>query len=140
MTKVSVVRFLLVDDNPFDVRLLRTYFADSLLRPDLHVVDDGQLALDFILAVSAGREPSPDLVILDLNLPKRSGFEVLAEMRATSAMASVPVIVLSTSRSPDDAALAERLGARYLRKPSRLDGYREIVAEIERYFTKSAGA
>lgn len=132
--------FLLVDDNAFDVRLLRSCFERSPVAPQLRVIDDGQLAMDHVQAVAEGREPVPDLVILDLNLPKRSGFEVLARMHEIVALREVPVIVLSTSRSPDDEELAQRLNARYLRKPTNLDGYDEVVAEIERHWAERGGA
>lgn len=130
--------FLLVDDNAFDARLLKAAFARTALAPDVQVLDDGQLAVEFVQAVAAGLERAPDLVILDLNLPKRSGFEVLTEIKATPGLRATPVVVFSTSRSPEDAELAERLGACYLRKPSGLDAYEDAVGEIARLWERHA--
>lgn len=127
-------RFLLVDDNAFDVRLLRSYFDRSAIAPEVTVIGDGQLAVDYVRAAGTGDARVPDLVILDLNLPKRSGFEVLTEMKEIERLCRTPVVVLSTSRSEEDARLARRLDALYLRKPSRLDGYEEVVGDIQRHW------
>lgn len=123
-------RLWLVDDNAFDVTLLRRFFNESALRPLVEVLTDGQAVLDALAEVGEDRRPAPDLIILDINLPKLSGLEALAQIRGGVA-AGVPVVVLSTSRSPEDAARAAALSAAYVRKPARLAGYDDVVGQIE---------
>jgi two-component system, chemotaxis family, response regulator Rcp1 len=96
---------LLVEDNPGDVFLVREALVEAGFSYDLHVVQDGASALDFLLAHTNGVKPRPDLVILDLNLPCKNGREVMAEMQAHAQLKSLPVAVLSTSCSESDIGL-----------------------------------
>jgi CheY-like chemotaxis protein len=120
---------LIVEDNASDVELLQLAFAFNGLRPDLTVVADGALAIEFIDRIDAGQAECPALVILDVNLPKRSGFEVLERLRRSVHCARVPVVVLSSSNAPKDRTAAANLGAdRYINKPSDIDEFMQIGA------------
>jgi CheY-like chemotaxis protein len=118
---------LLAEDNPADVYLIREAIAKyrSLNELDLIVATDGEQAIDFILRrgrfVGAGR---PDLIILDLNLPKSDGVDVLRCVRAQSDLRNVPVVILTSSDSPNDRTATESLGAdSFITKPSDLDAF-----------------
>jgi CheY-like chemotaxis protein len=127
---------LLAEDNPADVYLLREALAsaapDSI---DLMVVSDGEEALDFV----AGRgrfdgKQAVDLVVLDLNLPKNDGAEVLRTLRGSARFSSVPVVILTSSDSPLDKANAQRLGAScYITKPSDLDEFLALGPKLMRF-------
>ncbi len=91
------IQILLVEDSPGDVRLTQEVLRDAKIANDLHVVGDGEQAMAFLRGGRARRRPRPDLVLLDLNLPRKDGREVLAEMKATTSCAAIPVIVLTTS-------------------------------------------
>jgi two-component system response regulator len=118
-----VYRILLAEDNPGDVLLLREALADSAINCELMVAEDGQKAIDLLQAVAAD-DRLPDLIILDVNLPKHNGGEVLARVRGDAAFAEVPVLMLTSSASPADQATASRLGANlYIQKPSDLDAF-----------------
>ena len=119
---------LLVDDNPADVELLRRALAAARLNCVLTVLEDGAEALAFLQNLEA--QPGvrlPDLIVLDLNLPKKDGVEVLQSMRASRAFALVPVAVLSSSAAPRERAIIEQFGiARYITKPADLDEFLRI--------------
>jgi CheY-like chemotaxis protein len=129
-----VYRILLAEDNPGDVLLLREALANSAITCDLMVADDGQKAIAMLRTVAADTGPRPDLIILDVNLPKHNGGEVLAHVRGDAAFAEVPVLMLTSSASPGDQATASRLGANlYIQKPSDLDaflGLGRLIASI----------
>lgn len=119
---------LLVEDNPGDVELLRMAFQRARLECDLTVIADGQQALAYVQR-RVGREPGsrPDLAILDLNIPKNDGLEILEAIRAADDFKGVPVVVLTSSASPRDAARVRELGAaKHLTKPMDLDGFMEV--------------
>lgn len=129
-----MTRILLAEDNPADVYLLREALgADDNSEIELIVVSDGEEALDFV----AGRFPGVrdvDLVILDLNLPKSDGGDVLRGIRESGVMAAVPVVILTSSDSPRDREAAERLGADcYLTKPSDLDEFLSLGSTLLSY-------
>jgi CheY-like chemotaxis protein len=118
-----VYRILLAEDNPGDVLLLREALAHSAVSCDLMVADDGQKAITLLQTV-ADTGPRPNLIILDVNLPKHNGGEVLAHIRGNATFAEVPVLMLTSSASPADQATASRLGANlYIQKPSDLDAF-----------------
>jgi|ERR1019366_4500017 CheY-like chemotaxis protein len=119
---------LVVEDNPADVELLRWALDSAAVEYDLTVIDDGGEALAFIQ--QRGKyfaSTAPDLAILDLNLPKYDGMEILEAMRASRVFAGVPVAVLSSSSSPRDRAKMEAYNiGRYITKPPDLDEYLRI--------------
>ncbi len=123
------VSILIAEDNPGDVRLLLEALRPHFAKFDLHVVDDGDKALKFFSALEGSSPKPPDLILLDLNLPKTDGREVLRSIKRTPLIQQVPVIVLSSSDSPKDRADTVELGAeRFIRKPSTLDEFLEIGA------------
>lgn len=135
--KDEIVNVLLVEDDPGDVLLVREVFAESGLPPNrLDVVSDGVEAMDYVRGEGgyAGRA-LPDLILLDLNLPRKSGVEVLAELKADAALATIPVVVLTTSESEEDVLRAYRRHANaYVTKPADFSQFREIVQRIDEFF------
>ncbi len=122
------VRILLIEDNPADVDLLRRAFRSAQLEYELTLLEDGAEALAFVRRLeTGGGEPTPDLAVVDLNLPKNDGVEVLEAMRGTSAFADVPVAVLSSAASSRERARIEPYGiGRYITKPPDLDEFLRI--------------
>jgi CheY-like chemotaxis protein len=115
---------MLVEDNPADARLVRTALEHHGIEGEVALFTDGEKAILFVQSARTEDVPCPDLVIIDLNLPKRSGHELLESVRRSEKWGDVPVVILSSSDAAQDKAEAARLGAnRYLRKPSRLDEF-----------------
>ena len=130
---------LLVEDNLDDVELTRLAFAEAGEPHRLHVVSDGAEAVDYLLARGrhADREGAelPALVLLDLNLPKLNGREVLQAIRAEPATRSLPVVVLTTSAEPFDVDAVYELGANsYIQKPVEFERFVEAVRQIGLYW------
>jgi two-component system, chemotaxis family, response regulator Rcp1 len=124
------VHILLVEDNPGDVRLVRESLRESGLPHRLTVATDGVEALERLRGAER-----PDVILLDLNLPRKDGREVLAEVKADSGLRSIPVVVLSSSDAQDDVAAAYALHANcYVTKPVDLDQFLEVVATIQRFW------
>ena len=120
------IRILLIEDNPTDVELFRRALSTAGLMFDLTVLEDGAEALD-LLRRSDSEGFLPDLVVLDLNLPKHDGVEVLQAMRATTRYTAVPVAILSSSSSPRERARIEPFRvSRYITKPPDLDQFMKI--------------
>jgi two-component system response regulator len=130
------MRIFLAEDNPADVYLLREALGvDQDTQLELLVVQDGEEALDFVYRrgkfVSV---PNPDLVVLDLNLPKSDGNDVLKAIRETEDLRDVPVVILTSSDSPKDRDAAERLGANgYITKPSDLDEFLSLGDQLRAF-------
>jgi CheY-like chemotaxis protein len=121
---------LLADDNPSDVYLIREALREHAVDCLLRVVTDGKDALGVIAGETGDAETGNiSLIILDLNLPRHDGIEILQKLRESAALEHVPVVVLTSSDSPRDRVLANQLGAtRYLRKPSSLDEFLSLGA------------
>lgn len=118
------------EDNPADVRLLQYGLEETGARCSLQIAIDGEQALDLLQPIRTSGESRPDLIFLDLNLPKCSGHEVLAVMKADAQLCLIPVIVLSSSRAPADILSAYRQGANsYLQRPSNLDEHSGFAAD-----------
>lgn len=122
------VNILLIEDAEPDVFLVREALKGAGLDFDLKVLDDGEKAVDFIDTLDRNHEQHcPQLVLLDLNLPKRTGDQILEHMRHSDRCRDLPVVVVTSSDSPRDKAEASRLGAtQYFRKPSRLDEFMRL--------------
>jgi CheY-like chemotaxis protein len=122
------VRILLVEDNPGDIQLLKMALAAAQVDCQLTVVSDGREALDFVAQRGKYSDTTPPhLAILDLNLPKNDGLEILEAMRENEAFREVPVAVLSSSSSPRERARVERFRiGRFIAKPPDLDEYLKI--------------
>jgi len=132
----DMISVLLVEDDPGDVLLIREALADHKVGNALSIVSDGVDAMRFIRGEGefAGRE-RPDLVLLDLNLPRKSGSEVLAEIKGDAELAPIPVIVLTTSEAEEDVARSYRLHANaFITKPVDFERFREIVYQIDDFF------
>jgi CheY-like chemotaxis protein len=116
---------LLVEDNPADVRMIREALAMSRLPHDLHVVVDGEQALDFVARKGVyAQAPRPDLVLLDLNIPKIHGHDVVARLRAQPAVGRLPIVVMTGSRLEKDIDRSFALHAdEHIIKPTRLHEY-----------------
>jgi two-component system, chemotaxis family, response regulator Rcp1 len=132
------MRIFLAEDNPADVYLLREALGVEADRTiELLVAQDGEEALDYVYRRGRFSEmPKPDLVVLDLNLPKSDGSDILRAIRETSDLRDVPVVVLTSSDSPRDRAAAQRLGADgYITKPSDLDAFLSLGETLRSYAT-----
>lgn len=129
---------LLVEDDPGDQAMVRRAVEDGDVRARLEVVEDGVQALDYLLrqgVYDAGSAPRPDLVLLDLNLPRMNGHEVLERIRATDELRQVPVVFLTTSSHANDISRAYELGANsYVVKPSLPTGYADTLRRLETYW------
>jgi len=130
------LQVLLVDDNPGDVRLTREAFRDAKMHLDLHVVEDGVAALEFLRRQGPYEHcPRPDLILLDLNLPRKDGREVLAEIKEDPVLKSIPVVILTTSASDVDVERSYLLHANcYISKPVDLDGFLTVVRSIDNFW------
>jgi two-component system response regulator len=130
-------RVLLVDDDAGDQYLVRRALASHEHTPELVVIDDGDSALDYLLP-SSDREPQqarPDLVLLDLNLPGCDGFSILSAVRGEERLASMPVIVISTSSREEDIAHSYRLGCNaYVVKPESASTFIEVIHSVSNYW------
>lgn len=130
---------LLVEDNPDDQYLTRIAFQKAHLGNELVIMNDGVAALDYLFArgAHAGRNPAdvPALVLLDLNMPMLSGFEVLEQIRANPVTASLPVVVLTSSAQDEDVLRSYRNGANsYVRKPVELEDFIKAIAQLQLYW------
>jgi CheY-like chemotaxis protein len=132
----NLISVLLVEDDPGDLLLIREAFADQKVGNVLSTVSDGVEAMRFVRGEGpyAGRE-RPDLVLLDLNLPRKSGAEVLAEIKSDPRLATIPVIVLTTSEAEEDVMRSYEMHANaYITKPVDFERFREIVHQIDDFF------
>ncbi|MBW8758105.1 MAG: response regulator [Burkholderiales bacterium] len=133
---VGTIDILMVEDDPGDVRLTREALKGSKLLHSLNVVEDGVAALDY-LRRNAPYEDAvrPDLVLLDLNLPRKDGREVLAAMKQDPALRAIPVVILTTSQAEEDVLRAYNLNANcYVTKPVDFDQFMRIVRTIEEFW------
>lgn len=136
MISGKVIDILLVEDNPGDARLTQEAFRDSKVANNLHVVSDGALAMEFLRREGAFKNaPRPDIVLLDLNLPKKDGRQVLAEMKSDPDLKSIPTVVLTTSEAEQDIIQSYKLHANcYLTKPVDLEKFLKIIRCIEDFW------
>jgi len=133
-------QIVLIEDAEPDVFLVREALTLSKLKFELQVLGDGEKAVEFIGALeSAPTSDRPDLFLLDLNLPRVNGQQVLARMRQSVSCAQIPVLIVTSSDSPQDKAQSVRLGAtRYFRKPSQLDDFMKL-GPLVRELLENAG-
>jgi CheY-like chemotaxis protein len=132
----KIVDILLVEDNPGDVRLTEEALQEGKVRINMVSVADGVEAMDFLR--KKGRYPDafrPDLILLDLNLPKKSGFEVLDEIKVDQDLKRIPVVVLTTSQAEQDIIKSYNLHANaFISKPVGLDQFLSVVKAIEDFW------
>ncbi len=133
---VELIDVLLVEDDAGDVLLSEEAFADNKVRNRLHKVTDGVEALAFLRQEGEYADaPRPDLVLLDLNLPRKDGREVLAEVKADEALRQIPVVVLTTSKAEEDVLRSYKLHANaYVTKPVDFERFIEVVRQIDEFF------
>jgi len=133
---VEPIQVLLVEDDPGDELMTREAFEDNKINNTLHVVRDGQEALDFLYRAGPYADaPRPDLILLDLNLPKYDGRQVLQRIKSDEALAHIPVVVLTTSSAEEDILRSYRLHANaYVTKPVGLDQFIAAVRQIDEFF------
>jgi CheY-like chemotaxis protein len=130
------IEVLLVEDDPGDVLMTREAFEEHLLNNHLSVVNDGAEAIDYLRRRGPYTDaPRPDLILLDLNLPRRDGREVLAEIKADESLRQIPVVVLTTSQADEDILRSYQLHANaYVTKPVDLDRFIAVVKQIDEFF------
>lgn len=130
------VEILLVEDSPGDARLTQEALKDARVCNSMHVVEDGVEAMAFLRREGRYADaPRPDLILLDLNLPRKDGREVLREIKGDESLATIPVVVLTTSEEHRDilAAYASHANC-YLTKPVELDDFLAVVRSIEEFW------
>ncbi|WP_445253145.1 response regulator [Nostoc sp. 106C] len=130
------IEVLLVEDNPGDALLTRIALEDSKITVHLNVVEDGVEAMAFLRKQEKyATVPHPDIVLLDLNLPKKDGREVLAEIKGDENLKRIPVVVLTTSQAEEDILKAYNLAANcYITKPVDFDQFVKIIRSIENFW------
>jgi two-component system, chemotaxis family, response regulator Rcp1 len=133
---IRPIDILLVEDNPGDVRLTVEALREGKVHNNLHVVGDGVDALAFLHREGQYADaPTPDLILLDLNLPRKDGREVLAEIKADPQLRRIPVVVLTTSNAEQDVLRSYDLHANcYITKPVDLDQFINVVRTIEEFW------
>ena len=136
-TRLRTPFVLLVEDSPADIYIVRESLKKHLKEVNLQVLNDGEKAFALIEAAEADDSaPSPALLILDLNLPKRSGQEILQRIRKSSKLGRIPVVIFTSSDSPADRAETTKLGATaYFRKPADLEEFMCIGKLVQRVLT-----
>lgn len=132
---------LLVEDNPGDVRLVREAFREGGMRHRLNVVGDGVEALAYLRRGGAyGTAPRPDLILLDLNVPRKNGHEVLREVKGDPSLRRIPVVVFSSSNAPRDVAICYDLFANCcIQKPGALEEFIATLHAIDRFWLQGTG-
>jgi len=130
------IEILQVEDNPGDVRLTKELFKETKVPNKLHVVGDGAQAMAFLRQQGKfANVPRPDLIFLDLNLPKKDGCKVLAEIKADRKLMNIPVVILTISEAEEDILKAYNLHANcYITKPIDLDRFAKVIKSIENFW------
>ncbi|WP_432095361.1 response regulator [Streptomyces sp. bgisy100] len=136
MTAAHPIEVLLVEDDPGDELMTREAFEDNKIGNTLHVVRDGLEALDFLYRRGEYADaPSPDLILLDLNLPKYDGRQVLERIKSDDDLSHIPVVVLTTSSAEEDILRSYKLHANaYVTKPVDLDQFIAAIRQIDAFF------
>jgi len=136
LQNLSVIEILLVEDSPSDVELTIETFSESKILNQIHVAEDGAEALDFLFKRGKYKNaPRPDLILLDLNLPKKNGREVLAEIKGDPDLQIIPVVILTTSAAEEDILRSYQLHANcYITKPVDFEQFTKIVKLISDFW------
>jgi chemotaxis family two-component system response regulator Rcp1 len=130
------VEILLVEDNPADVRMAQVNFREAKIRNNLHVVGNGVEAMAFLRREGKYADAvRPDLILLDLNIPKKDGHEVLEEIKTDDGLKCIPVVILTASKADEDIIAAYHLHANcYITKPIDLNQFVKVVQSIEEFW------
>ena len=133
---IKPITVLVADDNPTDIMIMREAFATTKVRMTIHAVSDGVEALEFLRRMGPyAQAPRPDLLLLDLNMPRKNGHEVLAEVKSDESLRTIPVVMLTTSQNEDDIAKAYESNVNcYIRKPVDFDKFTSVVNNIEQFW------
>ncbi len=133
--KLRPVRILLVEDNPHDVEIMIRALKKGHVKNDLVVARDGQEALDILYGHTAGESELPGLILLDLNLPKVGGLEVLERIKRDPGLKRIPVIILTTSKREEDVVRSYDLGVNtFITKPVGFEDFIKVVATLNEYW------
>jgi two-component system, chemotaxis family, response regulator Rcp1 len=134
--EVEEIDILLVEDNPGDVRLTREAFKEGMLRNQLHVVMDGEAAIAFLRREGEHKDAvRPDLILLDLNLPKMNGREVLEVIKRDPDLKRIPVVVLTTSQDENDIVESyKHFASSYIVKPVSMEKFIKVVSSFKQYW------
>lgn len=134
--QLKPIEMLLVEDSPADVLITREALSQAKVRNNMHVAEDGVEALAFLRRMGPyARAARPDLIVLDLNLPRKNGREVLAEIKSDPDLARIPVVVLTTSKADEDIIRAYNLHANcYVVKPLDFASFVDVVRSIEHFW------
>lgn len=135
----KIVVILLVEDNPADQQLTIRAFKKGRVQTDLQIVNDGQEAMDYLMNVGKFADknlaPRPDLILLDINMPRKDGKQVLKEIRANENLKIIPVIMLTTSDQEKDIIDSYNLGVNsYISKPVRINDFIEVISKLEEFW------
>ena len=132
----SPVRILVVDDDPGDVLMIEEALADSDVDKVIDVVADGQEAMEFLRREGRHTEAQrPDVILLDLNMPRMDGRQVLGEVKGDESLRTIPIVVLTTSNADTDVVSSYTLQANaYVTKPIDLDDFNDVVRRIDEFF------
>jgi two-component system, chemotaxis family, response regulator Rcp1 len=132
----KMVEILLIEDNPGDIRLVKEVFKDAKLNNNLQVALDGEEALKILRQEGEFfNSPRPDLILLDLNLPKKNGREVLREIKEDESLKCIPVVILTTSSAEEDLIETYKRDANcYITKPVDLDEFIKVVKSIQNFW------
>jgi chemotaxis family two-component system response regulator Rcp1 len=135
-TIATPIEILLIEDSAGDVRLTREAFKDAKVHVNMHVASDGAEAMAFLRQEGKfATVPRPDLILLDLNLPKKDGREVLGEIKDHPSLKIIPVVILTTSASEEDILRSYHAHANcYITKPVDLDGFVKVVKSIDNFW------
>ncbi len=130
------INILIVEDNPGDARLIKEVLNEGKILNDLHIVKDGVEAMEFLHKRGEyAKAPRPDLIILDLNLPKKDGREVLAEVKSDQHLKSIPIVIMTTSNAEEDILKSYNLHANcYITKPLDFHQFVKVVESIENFW------
>jgi len=143
MNDIQAVRILLVEDNLHDIEIARRAFSKGRIRNELFIVRDGEKALDYLYHQGVYHipemAPRPGMILLDLNLPKVSGWEVLKQIKQDSVLKSIPVVVLTVSNREEDIHLCYNLGVNtYIQKPVEFVEFLRVINTIQEYWGLAA--
>lgn len=132
----STPEILMIDDNPADIDLTREVLAQSKGHFHVNALHDGEEAISFLRRKGKyANAPVPDMVVLDLNLPRKNGCEVLSSIKADPALAKIPVVIFTTSQSDSDITRSYKLGANcYIQKPVDFEQFRDTIKNVGLYW------
>jgi CheY-like chemotaxis protein len=132
---MAPIKIMLVDDNEADIELTKSTLEEGKVRMDIVTASDGQHALDQLEATLTRGEELPDLILLDLNMPRLDGRGFLSQMRQREELKAIPVVVLTSSDAEQDIVKSYKLGANcYVNKPVGLDEFQKIVRTVEHFW------